>query len=235
MIPSEDKAGIASTDTSEKPRAPDEATAAEPSDAPEQASTDSSSTPDASKRAPPEEAEKEPAAPPSEEDPAALKEQLLRVLAEQQNFRRRLERERDDAVRFAATQLVKDLLQTADNLSRALLSAPPSLPDQNEALQNLLAGVAASERALQDTFAKHRITRIEPALGEAFDPEAFDPDRHQAMFEVEGSECEPGTIAQVVLPGYAYHERLLRPAFVGVAGRSPGRPAQGDLRSNPEG
>ena len=230
MIPSEDKAGIASADTSEKPRAPDEATAAEPSDAPEQASTDSSSTPDASKRAPPEEAEKEPAAPPSEEDPAALKEQLLRVLAEQQNFRRRLERERDDAVRFAATQLVKDLLQTADNLSRALLSAPPSLPDQNEALQNLLAGVAASERALQDTFARHRITRIEPALGEA-----FDPNRHQAIFEVEGSECEPGTIAQVVLPGYAYQERLLRPAFVGVAGRSPGRPAQGDLRSNPEG
>jgi molecular chaperone GrpE len=230
MTPSEDKAGIASADTSEKPRAPDEATAAEPSDAPEQASTDSSSTPDASARPPPEEAEKEPAGPPSEEDPAALKEQLLRVLAEQQNFRRRLERERDDAVRFAATQLVKDLLQTADNLSRALLSAPPSLPDQNEALQNLLAGVAASERALQDTFAKHRITRIEPALGEA-----FDPDRHQAMFEVEGSECEPGRIAQVVLPGYAYHERLLRPAFVGVAGRSPGRPAQGDLRSNPEG
>jgi len=94
MTPSEDKAGIASADTSEKPRAPDEATAAEPSDAPEQASTDSSSTPDASKRAPPEEAEKEPAGPPSEEDPAALKEQLLRVLAEQQNFRRRLERER---------------------------------------------------------------------------------------------------------------------------------------------
>jgi hypothetical protein len=80
MTPSEDKAGIASADTSEKPRAPDEATAAEPSDAPEQASTDSSSTPDASKRAPPEEAEKEPAGPPSEEDPAALKEQLLRVL-----------------------------------------------------------------------------------------------------------------------------------------------------------
>src|ERR1700731_30187 len=102
MTPSEDEAGNASADTSEKPRAPDEATAAEPSHAPEQASTDSSSPPDARNRAPPEEAEKAPAGPPSEEDPAALREQLLRVLAEQQNFRRRLERERDDAVRFAA-------------------------------------------------------------------------------------------------------------------------------------
>ena len=89
---------------------------------------------------------------------------------------------------------------------------PPGLQDQNEALRNLLAGVAASERALQDTFAKHGIRRIEPAPGEP-----FDPNQHQAMFEVDGSECEPGTIAQMVLPGYAYHERLIRPAFVGVA------------------
>jgi hypothetical protein len=64
----------------------------------------------------------------------------LRVLAEQQNFQRRLERERDDAVRFAATQLVKELLQTADNLSRALQSAAPGAPDQNEPLRNLLGG-----------------------------------------------------------------------------------------------
>jgi molecular chaperone GrpE len=136
----------------------------------------------------------------------------LRVLAEQQNFRRRLEREGDDAVRFAATQLIKDLPQTADNLSRALQSVPPGLPEQNEALRNLLAGVAASERALHGTFAKHGIERIEPALGAA-----FDTNQHQAMFEVDGSEWEPGTIAQIVLPGYADHERLIRPAFVAVA------------------
>ena len=156
----------------------------------------------------------------SADDPAELKERLLRVLAEQQNFQRRLERERDDAVRFAATQLVKELLQTADNLSRALQSVAPGAPDQNEPLRNLLGGVAASERALQDTFAKHGITRIQPALGEP-----FDPSRHQAMFEVDGSGCEPGTIAQVVLPGYGYHERLLRPAFVGVAKQGSRPPA----------
>jgi molecular chaperone GrpE len=211
MTPSENRADAPGADTGEKQRSSDRSAAAEPSDVAEQASDE---------RAPPREAGEQRAGPPPEEVPAALKEQLLRVLAEQQNFRRRLEREREDAVRFAATQLIKDLLQTADNLSRALQSVPPSALDQNEALQNLLAGVAASERALQDTFARHGIRRIEPAIGEP-----FDPNQHQAMFEVDGSEWESGTIAQVVLPGYAYHERLIRPAFVGVARQGPQRPA----------
>jgi len=219
MTPSENRADDPGVGTAEKPHTGEEAAAAEPSDAAEQASADSSSTRVTSERALRREAGEEPAGP-SGEDRSALKERLLRVLAEQQNFRRRLERERDDAVRFAATQLIKDLLQTADNLSRALQSVPPGLPDQNEALRNLLAGVAASERALQDTFAKHGIRRIEPAPGEP-----FDPNQHQAMFEVDGSECEPGTIAQMVLPGYAYHERLIRPAFVGVCQISRRRPA----------
>jgi molecular chaperone GrpE len=152
-------------------------------------------------------------------DPAELKEQLLRVLAEQENFRRRIERERDEAIRFAATQLVKDLLQTADNLSRALESVRPDPSDQHQAMQNLLAGVAASERALQDTFARHGITQIHPALGDQFDPH-----QHQAMFVVDAGDYEPGTIAQIVLPGYAYHERLLRPAFVGIARDDTRRP-----------
>ena len=155
----------------------------------------------------------------SDPDPAELKEQLLRVLAEQENFRRRIERERDEAIRFAATQLVKDLLQTADNLARALESVPPDPSDQHQAMQNLLAGVAASERALQDTFARHGITQIHPALGDQFDPH-----QHQAMFVVDAGDYEPGTIAQIVLPGYAYHERLLRPAFVGIARDDTRRP-----------
>ena len=149
---------------------------------------------------------------PSAAEAADLEDRLMRVLADQENFRRRVERDCRDAVRFAATQLVKDLLQTADNLSRALESAPSELSAQNDALRTLLAGVAATERALQETFAKHGIRRVQPALGEP-----FDPNQHQAIFEVAGSERAPGTIAEVVLPGYAYHERLLRPAFVGVA------------------
>jgi molecular chaperone GrpE len=214
MTQLENRVDAPDADTVEKPQTLDEGTAAEPSEAAERASAASSSTPDTSESAPTGEAGEQPGGP-SEQDPAELKEQLLRVLAEQHNFRRRLERERDDAVRFAATPLIRDLLQTADNLSRALQSVPPGLQDQNDALQNLLAGVAASERALQDTFAKHGIRRIAPEPGEP-----FDPNQHQAMFEVEDSQCEPGTVAQVVLPGYAYHERLIRPAFVGVAGQS---------------
>jgi molecular chaperone GrpE len=159
----------------------------------------------------PEPAGEAPAAPP-EADPAELKDRLLRVMADQENFRRRIERERDEAIRFAATQLVKDLLQTADNLARALQSVPSELPVENQALQNLLTGVAASERALQDTFTRHGIRQIQPALGEP-----FDPNQHHAMFEVELDDHEPGTIAEIVLPGYAYHERLLRPAFVAIA------------------
>jgi molecular chaperone GrpE len=217
MSPSENRANARGADTAETPRAPDEAAAAEPNDVGGQDSDEAcprSSTPVTGECAPPKEAEEE-LARPSKEDPAELKERLLGMLAEQQNFQRRIERERDDAVRFAATRLIKDLLQTADNLSRALHSVPPGLPDQNEALRNLLAGVAASERALQDTFTKHGIRRIEPALGEP-----FDPNQHQAMVEIESGPFEPGSIAQVVLPGYAYHERLIRPAFVGVARRN---------------
>jgi molecular chaperone GrpE len=147
MTPSENRANASGADTAETPRAPDEA-AAEPNDVAGRESDEPcprSSTPVTGERAPPKEAREE-LAHTSGEDPAELKERLLRVLAEQQNFQRRIERERDDAVRFAATRLIKDLLQTADNLSRALHSVPPGLPDRNEALRNLLAGVAASAK-----------------------------------------------------------------------------------------
>jgi molecular chaperone GrpE len=139
---------------------------------------------------------------------AEVKDRLLRALADQENFRRRAEREREDAVRFAASQLVKDLLPAADSLSRALENVPAG----DDALQNLLAGVAMTERALRDAFTKHGIQKIQPVPGEPFDPH-----RHQALFEVEGSDCPAGTVAEILLPGYAYHERLLRPALVGVA------------------
>ncbi len=154
---------------------------------------------------------------PSDVDRAAaeladLKDRLLRTLAEQENFRRRAERERDEAVKFAAAYVVKDLLATADNLARALASVPAELTAQDEALRNLLAGVAATERVLHDTFIRHGIRKIEPTAGES-----FDPDVHQALFEVAESEYPPGAVAEVILPGYTYHQRLLRPALVGVA------------------
>jgi molecular chaperone GrpE len=130
---------------------------------------------------------------------AEVMDRLLRALADQENFRRRAEREREDAVRFAAAQLIKDLLPTADSLSRALENGPAG----DDPLESLRAGVAATERALRDVFVRHGIQ--------------FDPHRHQALFEVEGGDSPAGTVAEILLPGYAYHERLLRPALVGVA------------------
>ena len=95
-------------------------------------------------------------------------------------------------------------------LSRALENIPPG----HDALQSLLAGVALTERALRDAFIKHGIQKIQPAPGEPFDPH-----RHQALFEVEDDDLPPGIVAEILQPGYAYYERLLRPALVGVAKR----------------
>jgi molecular chaperone GrpE len=143
---------------------------------------------------------------------ADLKDRLLRALAEQENFRRRAARERDEAVKYAAAGVVKDLLATADNLGRALASVPPALDVQDPAMQKLLSGVAATERVLHDTFINHDIRKIEPSPGES-----FDPNLHQALYEVAANEYPPGAVVEVLLPGYTYHQRLLRPALVGVA------------------
>jgi molecular chaperone GrpE len=139
---------------------------------------------------------------------AALNDRLLRALAEQENIRRRLARESDDAVRHAASAVAFDLLPALDNLGRAL----NSVPADREGADPLLVGVAATEAALLDALKRHGIRRIEPAEGEAFDPHV-----HQAMMEVPDSGQPPGTVARLLQPGYVHHHRLLRPALVGVA------------------
>jgi molecular chaperone GrpE len=146
-----------------------------------------------------------------DDESAALKDRLLRALAEQENIRRRTAREREEAVRFAGSDLVRDLLPALDNLRRALDSVAPDEAAADERLRNLLAGVAATEQLFLRALEKHGIVRIAPAPGERFDPH-----RHQAMFEVPDSAHPPGTIAELVQPGYIHHDRLLRPALVGV-------------------
>jgi molecular chaperone GrpE len=136
---------------------------------------------------------------------------LLRTLAESENQRRRAEREREDARRYAASAFAKDLLDVADNLRRALASVAPEKV-QDEQVKNLLEGVAATERALLAAFERNGLKRIEPEIGER-----FDFNLHQAMFEVEKSGRPAGSIVQVLQPGYQMHDRLLRPALVGVA------------------
>ncbi len=142
---------------------------------------------------------------------ADLRDRLLRALAEQENLRRRMALEREDAVRIAASDFARDLMPAADSLRRAIGSVPAGTADGR--VQGLVTGLEATERALLDAFAKDGIQRIDPEPGAP-----FDPDRHQAVGEVEGSGLPAGTVAEVLLPGCLRNGHLLRPALVGVAG-----------------
>jgi molecular chaperone GrpE len=163
-----------------------------------------------------------------ESEVAKLKDQLLRALAEQENIRRRAQREREDAVKYAAQKFANDLLSAADNLRRALDSAP-SAQAQDEFTKTLLAGVAATERELLGAFEKHGIQRIDPA------GEKFDHNLHQAMFELENTGKPAGTIVQVLAPGYVLQDRLLRAAMVGVAKGPVTEPAPTPENDKPDG
>lgn len=139
-----------------------------------------------------------------------LKDQLLRTLAELDNYRKRAEREREEMAKFAITGFARELLSVADNLRRAL-ETPTDQENPENLLKSLVEGVEITEKELLFAFKKHSIEKIEP-LGKPFDHHF-----HQAMFEVEDSDQPPGTIVHVLQPGYCLHERLLRPALVGVA------------------
>ena len=171
----------------------------------------------------PEGAEATPAAepPPQSEEQrlagelAEVKDQLLRALAEADNQRKRAAREREEVAKFAIASFARDVLALADDLERALMSAPAAGGDGQASIAALIEGIEITRRGLQAALDRHGITRIEP-LGEK-----FDHNQHEAMFEVESADAEPGTVVQVVQPGYRIHDRLLRPARVGVA-KPPG-------------
>ncbi len=152
-----------------------------------------------------------------EAENARLKDQLMRTLADTENMRRRLQRETDDATRFAVSGFSRELLAVADNLRRALDSLPAELRQQDERIEKFAAGVELTERELMAVFERQGIRRID-ALGRP-----FDHNLHQALFEVE-TDRPPGTIIQVLQDGYVLHDRLLRPALVGVAKTSAATP-----------
>jgi molecular chaperone GrpE len=151
---------------------------------------------------------------------AEYKDRLLRALAETENVRRRAQREREDASKYAIAGFAKELLSAADNLRRALESLPES-EARDERTRSLLAGVAATERELLGVFERHGIKRIDPK------GEWFDHNFHQAIFEAERPDQPGGSVVEVLQPGYVLHDRLLRPAMVGVAkgGPKPSEPA----------
>lgn len=140
---------------------------------------------------------------------ADLKDRLLRSVAETENVRRRAEKDKADASSYAVTGFARDMLNVSDNLRRALDSQPEEVPED---LKGFVEGVEMTERELLNTMERYGIKKVEPEVGEKFDHKF-----HQAMFEVPTEEREPGSVMQVVAPGYVIKDRLLRPAMVGVA------------------
>jgi len=149
---------------------------------------------------------------------AETKDRLLRALAETENVRRRFQRERDDAQKYAIGGFAKDLLSAVDNLRRALDAVPESEVGDPRT-KGLLDGVAATERELLAAFERHGLKRIDPK------GQRFDHNFHQAIFEAERPGAPPGTVIEVLQPGYVLHDRLLRPAMVGVA-KGGGEPSE---------
>ena len=133
---------------------------------------------------------------------AELKDRLLRAAAETENTRRRLERDKADTAAYALTGFARDLLAVADNLQRAVAALP------NEGFDNVRAGIEATGRELFAILGRHGITRVVTA------GQKLDPNRHQAMIEVEHDSLEPGAIVDELQAGYVIKDRLLRPALV---------------------
>lgn len=141
---------------------------------------------------------------------AELKDKLLRAMAEVENMRRRAEREKQDAHTYAISKFARDVLSVADNLRRAIESVPETARVSDD-VKNLLTGVELTESELLNTMERYQIRKIDPK------GEKFDPNLHQAMFEIEDPSVAPGTVLQVVQTGFVIADRLLRPAMVGVS------------------
>jgi molecular chaperone GrpE len=157
---------------------------------------------------------------PAEPDAAAvaadLKDRLLRTLAEMENLRKRTAREVADAELRGVTSFARDMLGVADNMRRALDAVTPETRNNAQAgVKALIAGVELTERELIKALEKHRVRQFSPLR------EKFDPNLHQAMFEVPDTSVPAGSVVQVVQPGYMIGERVLRPAMVGVSKGGP--------------
>ena len=153
---------------------------------------------------------------------AEFKDKLLRTLAEMENLRKRTERDVADGRQYAITGFARDVLQVADNMHRALAAIGPELRESADAnVKALVEGVELTERELLKVLEKHGVKKFSPQ------GEKFDPNFHQAMYEVADSSAAPGTVAQVIQAGYLLGERVLRPAMVAVAKAAP-KPSAND-------
>jgi molecular chaperone GrpE len=147
---------------------------------------------------------------------AEMKDRLLRTLAEMENLRKRTDREVADSRLYGVASFARDVLVVADNMRRALEAVTPELRTsaQNGA-KALVDGVELTERELLKALEKNGVRQFTPQ------GEKFDPNLHQAMFEVPDPTVPAGSVVQVVQPGYVIGERVLRPALVGVSKGGP--------------
>jgi molecular chaperone GrpE len=147
---------------------------------------------------------------------AQMKDKVLRTLAEMENLRRRTEKEVADARTYATTNFARDMLSAADNMRRALETLGEEARAAAEGVfKGLIEGIELTERDLLKTLERHGIRKIEPK------GEKFDPNLHQAMFEVPDPSVPNGTVREVMQAGFVIGDRVLRPALVGVAKGGP--------------
>lgn len=142
---------------------------------------------------------------------AQLKDQLIRAMAETENVRKRMQREVEDARKYAMTNFAKDMINVLDNVHRAEASVSEDALKENEVAQSIMAGITMTRKEIESIFDRHGVKRVDPLH------HAFNHDFHQAMVEIEDEEHPPGTVVQVMQAGYEMNGRLLRPAMVGVA------------------
>lgn len=143
---------------------------------------------------------------------ADMKDRLLRALADMENMRKRTEREVADARVYGISNFARDIIGVADNMHRAMQALDDELRTKaDEATKSLLEGVELTERELMNTLEKHGVKRVEP-MGQK-----FDPNKHQAMYEVEDASVPSGSVVQVMQGGYMIGDRMLRPALVAVS------------------
>jgi molecular chaperone GrpE len=151
---------------------------------------------------------------------ADFKDRLLRTLADMENLRKRTEREVADARQYGVTAFARDVLQVSDNMHRALDAIGVELAETTDSnVRSLIEGIELTERELAKVLEKHGVKMFTPQ------GEKFDPNFHQAMYEVADGSAAPGTVAQVIQAGFTIGDRVLRPALVAVAKAPPKTPS----------
>lgn len=157
-----------------------------------------------------------------------FKDRALRLAAEMENLRRRTARDVQDARNYAIANFARDMLSVSDNLRRAIDAVPENSRQEGDAgLKALLEGVEMTERAMLSNLERHGVKKLEPK------GEPFDPNFHQAMFEVPSPDVAASTVVEVVQTGYVIGERVLRPAMVGVAKGGPKQAPANDRENTP--